>query len=179
MAHAANKNIVPHLFIFSSEAVIQKLWGKMQNHQKMLVLLSRQTLHCSIKLCILQWNRFVDTVVLQIMKDDIVCTNYAVSPNDCCEQKQVWIWICLFLSVYFCLCSECCQGNRSQPNFPHVIMTQRHTHTHATTSLFLIFLLSKGCETRVYVCCVKICFSASSWVCSVYETWYVTATHSQ
>lgn len=156
--------------------------------EKILALLSRQTLYCRIKLCISQWNRFVDTVALQIMNDNIVCTHYAVSLNDCCQQKQAWIW-CVSFSL-FTSAFVFRMLTRQHPA-PQVVTVHSHTqpNTHAdkqrhTTSSFPVPLLSKGCKPTGCFCCFcpQSLFSMSSLVCSVYKihkTWYVTAPHSQ
>lgn len=150
-------------------AVMQSLRDNVQSHQftldkslrKMKALLSRLTFHCYIMLFILQGSRFVDSVVLQITNDNIVCTHYAVSLNDCCQQKQAWFDAPLSLSFPLFLplfTSAFVSRLLTGANLFHKSSQCTQTITHSsTTSSSPIPLLSKVCKPTGCLLFSKLC----------------------
>lgn len=142
----------------------------------------------------MQWNRFADTVVLQITNDNIVCTHYAVSLNDRCQQKRVWIW-CVSFSLFPSAFVFRMLTRQQEKTKPSTCSHSKRTNTHMLTNrqtrprhlyFWLPALSSKKavnpCWCLCFFCfqnCLQSLISMSSVVCSVYETWCVTAPHSQ
>lgn len=142
----------PHLAYKDREIICKTIQSILyQSLIKMQTSLSRLTLHCCIKWCILQWSIFVDTFVLQIMNDAIVC--YGFSLND----KLAGFEASLSISVYFCFCLQNADETRWASLFQMPPTNKQKENPTYPWYLYLRFL-----------CCLKTKWQIFNFVLFIY-----------